>query len=112
MSGSLDLEKIVYTAEVVVQALEAAMETLQKLQRTLPVPTLEEVAGMRQGKRALTLEAYLHGLLHRSLVAGEDLASDLRAVDLEMLCSVHELRLSGVELKAIEQAVFERRRDS
>ncbi|MFL6199893.1 MAG: hypothetical protein ACJ76J_11995 [Thermoanaerobaculia bacterium] len=33
-------------------------------------------------------------------------------VDLEMLRSVHELRLSGVELKAIEQAVFERRNES
>jgi hypothetical protein len=41
----------------------------------------------------------------------ENLASDLREVDLEMLRNVHKLELSGVELKAIEQAVLERRKE-
>jgi hypothetical protein len=107
----MDLEKVVHSAQVVVRSLDAILEILQKLQRNLPVPTQEEAAEIRQRKRPLTEEAFLHGLLHRSLLALENLASDLREVDLEMLCNVHKLELSGVELKVIEQAVLERRKE-
>jgi hypothetical protein len=112
MSKRVDVEKVVHSAQMVVRSLDAILEILQKLQRNLPVPSLEEVAEIRQRKRPLTQEAFLHGLLHRCLLALENLASDLREVDLEMLRSVHKLELSGIELKAIEQAVFERRKSS
>jgi hypothetical protein len=107
----VDLEKVVNSAQVAVGSLDAVLEMLQKLQRNLPLPTLEEAAEIRQRKRPLTEEAFLHGLLHRCLLALENLASDLREVDLEMLCNVHKLELSGVELKVIEQAVLERRNE-
>lgn len=112
VSKRVDLEKIVDSTQVIVRSLDAGMEILQKLQRSLPVPTVEEVAEMRQRKRPLTQEAFLHGLVHRSLLGLENLASDLREIDLEMLRNVHRLELSGIELKAIEQAVVERRKSS
>lgn len=102
-----NLDKVVYTAEVVARSLDTILELLQKIQAIVPVPTLEDVAEIRQGERPLTQEAYLHGVLHRSTLAAENLISDLRATDLETLSSVHELSLSGIELNAIEQAVAE-----
>ncbi|MFL6290562.1 MAG: hypothetical protein ACJ759_06675 [Thermoanaerobaculia bacterium] len=106
--SSEDLLRIVGTAEQVVQMFEAALEILQTGQSTIPAPTLEEVAEMRLGKRPLTQEACLLGSFQRVILAAENVASDLQAIDLESLRNVHELSLSDVELNAIEQAVTER----
>jgi hypothetical protein len=107
-SSSEDLLRIVGAAEQVVQMFEAALEILQTAQSTIPAPTLEQVAEIRQGKRPLTQEAYLLGSFQRVILAAENVASDLQAIDLETLRNAHELSLSGVELNAIEQAVAER----
>ena len=112
MSERVDLEKVVETTQMAARSLDTLVELLEKLQRKLPVPTLEETAEMRQRKRPVTQEAFLHGLLHRSLLALENQASDLKAVDLEMLRNVDRLEMSAIELKAIEQAVFELRKRS
>lgn len=103
-----ELPEIVRTAEEVVRLFEAGLEILQAAQSTIPAPSLEEVSEIRAGKRPLTREAYLLGLFQRAILGAENLASDLRSIDLETLRNVHELRLSGVELNAIEQAVAER----
>lgn len=102
------MSEVVQTAEEVIRLLEEALEKLQAAQRSIPAPTLQEIAEIRQGKRPLTERAYLLGVFQRAMLAAENAASDLRAVDLETLCNVHELKLSGVELNAIEQAVAER----
>ena len=106
--SSEDLLRIVGTAEQVAQMLEAALEILQTAQSTIPAPTLAQVAEIRQGKRPLTQEAFLLGSLQRVILATENVASDLQAIDLETLRNVHELNLGEVELNAIEQAVAER----
>ena len=100
--------RIVSTAEQVVQMFESALEILQTAQSTIPAPTLAEVAQIRQGKRPLTQEAFLLGSFQRVILAAENVASDLQAIDLETLRNVHELSLGDVELNAIEQAVAER----
>lgn len=102
------LEELVATAEQVVVILESVLEILQAAQASVPAPTLEDLAEIRQGKRLLTREAYLLGLFQLAVVAAENLVSDLRTVDPETLCSVHEVRLSGVQLNAIEEAIAER----
>ena len=107
-TSSENLLRIIGTAEQVVQMFEAALEILQAAQSTIPAPTLEEVAEMRLGKRPLTQEAYLLGSFQRVILAAENVASDLQAIDLETLRKVHELSLTDVELNAIEQAVAER----
>jgi len=107
-SSSKDLLRIVGTAEQAVQMFEAALEILQEAQLTIPAPTLEEVAEIRQGKRPLTQETYLLGNFQRAILAAENVASDLRAIDLETLRKVHKLHFSGLELNAVEQAVTER----
>jgi hypothetical protein len=107
-SSSKDLLRIVGTAEQAVQMFEAALEILQEAQLTIPAPTLEEVAEIRQGKRPLTQETYLLGSFQRAILAAENVASDLRAIDLETLRKVHKLSLSSVEFNAVEQAVAER----
>ena len=104
------LPEIVHTAEQLVQMFEAAVEILQAAQTTLPAPTLEEVAEIRQGTRSLTQEAYLLGLFQRAIVGAENLASDLRGLDLETLRHAHEIGLSMLEINAIEEAVAERRK--
>ena len=106
--SSEDLLRIVGTAEQGARMFEATLEILQSAQSTMPAPTLEEVAEIRQGKRPLTPEAYLLGSFQRVILAAENGASDLQAIDLETLRNVHELSLSDVELNAIEQAVTER----
>jgi len=106
--SSEDLLRIVGTAEQVAQMLEAVLEILQTAQSTIPAPTLQAVAEIRQGKRPLTQEAYLLGSLQRVILAAENVASDLQAIDLETLRNVHELSLGEVELNAVEQAVAER----
>lgn len=110
MSRRRNLEKAVAVTRGLARLFDAAVETLQEAQRSIPAPTLEEVAEMRRGERPLTPEAYLHGRFHRSLLAAENLASDFGEIDLEMLGKVQELELSGSELNEIEQAVAERRR--
>ena len=112
MSRRLDLNKVVMVTRGLAQLFDTAVEALQTGLRSIPVPTLEEVAEMRRGERPLTPEAYLLGHFHRSLLAAENLASDFREVDLETLGRVHELELSEVELNEIEQAVAARRRES
>jgi hypothetical protein len=106
--SSEDLLRIVGTAEQVAQMLEAGLEILQTAQSTIPAPTLEEVAEIRLGKRPLTQEAFLIGSLQRVILAAENVASDLQAIDLETLRKVRELLLGDVELNAIEEAVAER----
>jgi hypothetical protein len=110
LSDSEDLPEIVHAAEEVARLFEAGLEILQAAQATIPAPSLEEVAKIREGKQPLTREAYLLGLFQRAILGAENLASDLRTLDLETLRNVHELELSGVELNAIEEAVAERRR--
>lgn len=95
-------------AAQVAQMFESALELLQEAQASVPVPTLQEVVEMRRGKRPLTREAYLLGLLQRVLVGTENLASDLGAIDEETLSRVHEIDLSSLELNAIEEAVARR----
>ena len=107
---SEELPEIVRTAEEVVRLFEAGLEILQAAQSTIPAPSLEEVAEIREGKRPLTQEAFLLGLFQRAILGAENLASDLRSVDLETLRNVHEVELSGVEINAIEEAVSERSR--
>lgn len=102
------MSEVIQTAEEVVRLLEEALEKLQAAQTSIPAPTLREIAEIRQGKRPLTEEAYLLGIFQRAILAAENVASDLRAVDLETLRNVHQLDLSGVELNALEQAVAER----
>jgi hypothetical protein len=106
----VDLKKAVVLTRGLAQLFDIAVETLQTAQRSIPAPTLEEVAVMRRGEKPLTPAAYLLGRFHSSLLAAENLASDFREIDLETLGNVHELELSEVELNAIEQAVKERRR--
>jgi len=106
--SSEDLLRIVGTAEQVVQMFESALEILETAQSTIPAPTLEEVAEIRQGKRPMTQEAYLIGNLQRVILGAENVVSDLRVIDLKTLRSVNKLRLSGLELNALEQAVTER----
>ena len=108
MSDSQDFSEAVHAAEQVVQMFEAALEILQTAQSIIPAPTLEEVADIRQGKRPLTQETYLLGSFQRAILAAENVASDLRAIDLETLRKVHKLHFSSLELNAIEQAVAER----
>jgi hypothetical protein len=108
VSDSQDFSEVVRAAKEVVQMLEAALEILQAAQSLIPAPTLEEVTEIRHGKRPLTQETYLLGNFQRAILAAENVASDLRAIDLETLRKVHKLSLSGVELNAVEQAVAER----
>ena len=110
--SSEDLLRIVGTAEQVAQMLEAALEILQAAQSAIPAPTLEEVAEIRLGNRALTQEAFLIGSLQRIMLGAENMVSDLRAIDLETLRNVHELLLGDVELNAIGEAVAERAHSS
>ncbi len=110
--SSEDLLRIVGTAEQVAQMLEAALEILQTAQSTIPAPTLQAVAEIRQGKRPLTQEAFLIGSLQRIMLGAENMVSDLRAIDLETLRNVHELLLGDVELNAIGEAVAERAHSS
>ena len=106
--NSKDLRRIVGTAEQVMQMFETALEILQAAQSAIPAPTLEEVAKMRSGERPLTQEAYLLGIFQRVILTAENMASDLQAIDLETLRTVHDICLSEMELNAVEQAVIER----
>lgn len=91
------------TAQVA-RIIESALELLQEAQASVPAPSLEEVAEMRQGRRPLTREAFLLATLQRAMIDAENLASDLRGID-EGLRKVHEVRLTAPEFNALEEAV-------
>ncbi|HET9228721.1 MAG TPA: hypothetical protein VFR31_18725 [Thermoanaerobaculia bacterium] len=102
------MKEIVQVAEKVVRIMDEALEILQAAQSSIEAPTLEEVAEIRDGKRSVTPEAYTLGMLQRAILETENVASDFRALDEKTLRKIHELKLSGVELNAIEEAVAER----
>lgn len=102
------MKEVVDTTRQVVRRLETVLEILQGIQSTIPAPTPEEVSEIRAGRRPLTPNAYLLGLLQRAILGVENVASDLREIDLKTLRKVHEIKLSAVELNAIEEAVAER----
>lgn len=63
-------------------ALEEAGEVFQQLQAMIPLPTPEEVAEIRSGKRPVGRFAYLIAQLQSYMCTLENVASDLK-VDLE-----------------------------
>jgi hypothetical protein len=65
------------------QVLERVTQILQEAQDALPPPDPEEVALLREGG-ALSVAAYLSGLLQRVIMNVENAASDLRAAALEI----------------------------
>jgi hypothetical protein len=95
-------------AAIAAQMFETAMEILQEAEVLLPAPTLEEIAEMRLKKRPLTREAYLLGLLQRVGVGAENLASDLRTIDEDILSNVQEIDVTALEFNAMEEAVSRR----
>lgn len=102
------LPTLVKVAAIATQMFETATELLQEAETLLPVPTLEEIAEMRQKKRPLTREAYLLGLLQRVAVGAENLASDLRTVDEDVLAGVQDFDVTILEFNAMEEAVARR----
>lgn len=106
---SADLVKLIEAAAQAIELHDAEVEILQAAQAIIPAPTPVEVAEMRQGRRPLSREAYLLGTFQRAIVGAENLASDLRAIDRKTLRNVAALRLSAVELNAIEVAVAGRK---
>lgn len=102
------LPTLVKVAAIATQMFETATELLQEVEALLPVPTLEEIAEMRQKKRPLTREAYLLGLLQRVAVGAENLASDLRTVDEDVLVGVQDFDVTALEFNAMEEAVARR----
>jgi hypothetical protein len=100
------------TARMVEQAeiLERVVLILHSVQSALSAPSQKEVAALRSGG-SLSVAAYLSGLLQRVLVNVENAASDLRAgADEEHLADLDGIRLSAVEISAIESALQERLR--
>ena len=90
------------------EILERVTQVLQDVQAALPAPGAKEVAALRTGG-SLSVAAYLNGLLQRVIMSVENAASDLRAgVDEENLSHLDKLRLSAVEINAIEAALSER----
>lgn len=102
------LPTLVKVAAIATQMFETATELLQEAEALLPVPTLEEIAEMRQKRRPLTREAYLLGLLQRVAVGAENLASDLRTVDEDVLAGVQDFDVTVLEFNAMEEAVARR----
>lgn len=102
------LPTLVNLAAIAAQMFETATDLLQEAEVLLPVPALEEIAEMRQKKRPLTREAYLLGLLQRVAVGAENLASDLRTVDEDILSRVHEFDVTPLEFNAMEEAIVRR----
>jgi hypothetical protein len=94
------------------EILERATQILHDVQAALPAPSAKEVAALRRGG-SISVAAYLSGLLQRVIVNVENAASDLRAgMDEETLSVLDELRLSAVEINAIESALSERLTES
>jgi hypothetical protein len=93
-----------FGSEVVI--LEEAVEVFRGALALLPLPTLEEVAEMRAGKRPLTTEAYLAGVLQRCMVDLENVVSDIQdSTKKSVLRKVAKLRLSEMEYNEIKAAV-------
>lgn len=85
-----------------VETLDVSVGIFQDGQALVPLPSDDELAEMRRGKRPLSREAYLIGLFQRAIVAAEDLASDLRtAFEPGTLKNVHVMQLSAVEFNHI-----------
>jgi len=108
METTTSLVALVKVAAIATQMLESATEILQEAEALLPVPSLEEIAEMRRKERPLTREAYLLGLLQRVAVGAENLVSDLRTIDEEILLDVHEFDVTALEFNAMEEAVSRR----
>jgi hypothetical protein len=88
--------------------LDRAAQILQEAQLSLPLPTREEIAELRRGG-PLSKEAHLLGVLQRVILSAENAASDLRAgIDPDTLENLDEIRLSVVEINAIDAAFQER----
>jgi hypothetical protein len=88
--------------------LDRVAQILQEAQLSLPLPTREEIVDLRRGG-PLGKEAYLLGLLQRVILSAENAASDLRTgIDPETLNHLDEIRLSVVEINAIDAAFQER----
>jgi hypothetical protein len=105
-----DFERVTLPAvlEILAQqteALDLEVEVLQSAQALIPLPSLTQVARMRKGTLPLSRFAYLLGRLQRSIVALENVASDLRA-DLEQGFEDFEsVELVEADYNAIEAAV-------
>lgn len=108
METTTSFAALVKVAAIATQMLESATEILQEAETLLPAPSLEEIAAMRRKERPLTREAYLLGLLQRVAVGAENLVSDLRTVDEEILLNVHEFDVTALEFNAMEEAVSRR----
>lgn len=99
------LPKILETLERLLESLELEVETLQQIQAMVPVPSRLLVARMREGALPLSRPAYLLGRLQRSIVAVENVASDLRT-DLEhRFEDAESVELVEADYNAIEEAV-------
>lgn len=108
METTTSIPALVKVAAIASQMLESATEILQEAEALLPAPSLEEIAEMRRKERPLTREAYLLGLLQRVAVGTENLVSDLRTIDEEILRDVHEFDVTALEFNAMEEAVARR----
>jgi hypothetical protein len=104
--GKEELSSLLEVLRKQVRVLEEVVEVYQEALALVPLPTLEEVAEMRQGERALTLEAYLAGVLQRGSVDAANLAYDMRdSIQKSVLRKVEKLRLGEAELNEIAAAV-------
>lgn len=102
------LSDLAKQAEEQAEILDRAAQILQEAQLSVPLPTREEIAELRRGG-PLSKEAYLLGVLQRVILSAENAASDLRiGVDPETLNNLDEIRLSVVEINAIDAAFQER----
>jgi hypothetical protein len=99
------LPEILEKLERSLESLELEVEALQEVQALVPAPSRQLVARMRQGAQPLSRTAYLLGRLQRSIVAVENVASDLRT-DLEHgFGDVETVELVEADYNAIEEAV-------
>ena len=96
-------------AEEQAEILDTVAQILQEAQLSLPLPSQKEIAELRKGG-PLSKEAYLLGLYQRVILSAENAASDLRTgTDPDTLEKLDRIRLSVVEINAIEAACQERR---
>lgn|SRR5690348_13131002 len=89
-------------------SLELEVELLQEVQAMIPAPDPLLVARMKSRALPLSRTAYLLGRLQRSIVAVENVASDLRT-DLEHgFGDLETIELVEADYNAIEEAVTRR----
>ncbi len=99
------LPKILERLKRSLESLELEVDSLQEAQAMVPVPSRLLLARMRDGAMPLSRTAYLLGRLQRSIVAVENVASDLRT-DLEHgFGEVETVELVEADYNAIEEAV-------